>query len=159
MKMKCLNNFTNINKANNCLSSQIIEHKKNRHYSVDGNPGLGLGQLLQLSPLIQKKVQSKAAHFISGDPVTMVASLECSRTLNYHFLKKGESNRLMFKVQGGWELYQPPNILNSKTVTALPPKGETNSFLARTVHEQNQLDDSIVGATSIDACRACLLCD
>jgi len=37
-----VNNSTNINKANNDLSPQIIEHKKTMTY--DRNPGPGLGQ-------------------------------------------------------------------------------------------------------------------
>ena len=82
-----------------------------------------------IPPLFEKNVKVRQLDLSVGIPGPMVASLQCSRTLNYHLLKKGESNRLMFKVQGGCELYQPPNILNSKTVNALPPKGETILFI------------------------------
>jgi len=38
-----VNNSTNIYKANNQLSPQIIEHRKSMTYNV-GNPGPGLGR-------------------------------------------------------------------------------------------------------------------
>jgi hypothetical protein len=37
-----VNNYTNINKANNHLSTRLIEHKKNTTYDVR-NPVSGLG--------------------------------------------------------------------------------------------------------------------
>jgi ribosomal protein L18 len=40
-----VNNSNNINKTNNHISPQIIEHKKDHDIIyVDGNPGSGLGQ-------------------------------------------------------------------------------------------------------------------
>ena len=39
-----VNNFNNINKTNNHISPQIIEHKKTTSYNV-GNPGTCLEQI------------------------------------------------------------------------------------------------------------------
>ena len=39
-----VNNSTNINKTNDHLSSQLIEHRKTTIFDV-GNPGTGLGQV------------------------------------------------------------------------------------------------------------------
>jgi hypothetical protein len=41
------NNSTNINKTNDHLLPQLIEHKKTTTYDV-GNPGSGLGQAQKL---------------------------------------------------------------------------------------------------------------
>ena len=41
-----VNNSTNINKTNVCLSPQLTEHKKTTTYDV-GNPGHGLEQTQQ----------------------------------------------------------------------------------------------------------------
>jgi hypothetical protein len=50
-----VNNFTNINKTNNHLSPQSIEHKKKTMIYDVGNPGPSLGQAQQcggVKPLI-----------------------------------------------------------------------------------------------------------
>ena len=48
-----INNFTNINKTDNYLSPQIIEHtqKKTQHMHGIGNPCFGLGQAQNVAGL------------------------------------------------------------------------------------------------------------
>lgn len=70
-----------------------------------------------------------------ANPWTVTASLKCSRTLNYRFLIRGESNwgsRLCSMWLRGWyQLYQPLNILkqfkiNVKYVTHVIKTESTN---------------------------------